>query len=314
MSLLIAPPTTGAPAADTRLLGLDIGGTKCAVVLGTAAGRILERMEWPSDAWRGPDAMLSDLVRHASRLTGAAKIGVSIGGPLNSLEGIIYSPPNLPGWNAYPLKAKLEEALALPVNIEHDAAACAYAEYLWGAGQDAENLAYLTCGTGFGSGFVFNGKIHRGARGGSCEVGHIGLRADGPTAYGKKGSAESYGSGTALSLLAAWHDPDRWEINPPKGMEISRLAAEGDVGAREIVRLSADAVGEVAAILADTLGLDRVLIGSLARYLGEPWLRQVRAGFSTRVLPVIGDHCRIEAAGLGDRLQDCSALAGALSG
>lgn len=303
----------GPDAGKALLLGIDIGGTKCGVILGTAQGEVRERAEWPSRAERGPDAMLADFVAQAKRLQGFESIGVSIGGPLNSREGIIYSPPNLPGWDAFPLKAKLEKEFARPVNIEHDAAACAYAEYLWGAGQGAENLAYLTCGTGFGSGFVFGGKIHRGARGGSCEVGHVGLRPDGPLAYGKKGSAESYGSGTALGLLAAWKFPERWASCPPKGAELSRLAREGDADAREILRISADAVGEVAALLADTLGLDRILIGSLARYLGEPWLEGVRRGFESRVLPVIGQSCRIAASGLGERLQDCSALAAALA-
>ncbi|MBN8712193.1 MAG: hypothetical protein BGO12_22775 [Verrucomicrobia bacterium 61-8] len=295
---------------DGLLLGIDIGGTKTAVIQGTATGEVLDRHEWPSRAERGPHAMLAEIVAAARKFSYSA-VGVSIGGPLNSPEGIIYSPPNLPGWDAFPLKAFLQRELDTPVNVEHDAAACAYAEYLWGAGRNAHNLAYLTCGTGFGSGFVFGGKIHRGARGGSCEAGHIGLRPDGPIAFGKRGSAESYCSGTALGLLAAWKFPDRWP-HPPQGRELSDLAASGDADALNIILINASAVGEIAAILADAVGLDCILLGSLAFYLGAPWLDEVRRSFEAHALPPIANGCRIEPAGLGKRLQDCSALAAAL--
>lgn len=292
------------------LLGIDIGGTKTAVILGTTAGEVLDRCEWASRAERGPQAMLAEVITAARKFSFDA-VGVSIGGPLNSPKGIIYSPPNLPGWDAFPLKLFLEQELCVPINVEHDAAACAFAEYLWGAGRNAENLAYLTCGTGFGSGFVFGGKIHRGARGGSCEAGHIGLRPDGPIAYGKRGSAESYCSGTALGLLATWKFPKRWPV-PPQGRELSDLAARGDADARDIILMNASAVGEVAAILADAVGLDCILLGSLALYLGTPWLDEVRRSFEVHALPAIANDCRIEPAGLGRRLQDCSALAAAL--
>ncbi len=306
--------------SEKAYLGWDVGGTKCGAVMGTREGKVLARREWPSETESGPEGMIRRFVEEAGALQrelGAAisvsGMGVSIGGPLNSRAGIIDSPPHLPGWDAVPLKAILERELKLPVNIEHDAAACAYAEYLWGAGQGAQNLAYLTCGTGFGAGFIFGGKIHRGANGGSCEVGHITLRRDGPMLFGKTGSAEAWCSGTALTLLAAWRFPDRWEEEPPTGKELHALALEGDEDARDILRMNAAAVGEVCALLTDTLGLDRILLGSLARYLGRPWLELVRENFATQALPAMVEQCRIEAAGLGDRLQDCSALAAAIS-
>ena len=298
-------------------LGIDIGGTKSAVVAGTRSGAVAARAEWASEAARGPGPMLERIVAEGRALLRdhpVAGAGVSIGGPLDSRAGVIHSPPNLPGWDALPLKEILERELQLPVRVEHDAAACAYAEYLWGAGRGTENLAYLTCGTGFGAGFVFHGRIHAGARGASCEVGHISLRPDGPAAFGKQGSAEAWCAGTALTTLAAWRFPERWAAAPPSGREIGALFAAGDAGAAEVVRLNAGAVGEVAALLADSLGLDAVLLGSLARYLGAPWIAQVRAAFDLRVLPAIGRGCRVEAAALGERLQDLSALAAALGG
>lgn len=294
------------------ILGVDIGGTKSAVILGTEEGEILGRHEWLSLAHRGPDAMLEDVIRFARRFSGFTRVGVSIGGPLNSNEGVIYSPPHLPGWDAFPLKRVLEDTLSTPVNVAHDAAACAYAEYLWGAGKKAENLAYFTCGTGFGVGYVFHGRIHTGAGGTSCEVGHVGLRDDGPVSYGKRGSVESYCSGTGLGLLAHWKYPDRWPV-PPEGVLLSCLADQKDFQAQEILAINADAVGEISAILADSLGLDCILLGSLALYLGECWIAQVRQSFRSRVLPAIAQRCSLNPSGLGGRLQDCSTLAAALA-
>ncbi len=133
-------------------------------------------------------------------------------------------------------------------------------------------------------------------------------------AFGKQGSAEAYASGTGLSLLAAWKFPKRWGTNTPSGAEVARLAVGGDADALQILALNAEAVGEVAALLTDTLGLDLVLLGSLAGYLGENWLAAVQESFRARVLPFLGEKCVIAPAGLGRRLQDCSALAAARAG
>jgi len=205
-----------------HFLGLDIGGTKASAVIGTDEGEIIDRKVWSSGAQRGPMVMLSELIANSRELLNSypkvAGIGVSIGGPLDTIEGIIYSPPHLPGWDAFPLKDHLEEALQLPVKVEHDAAACALAEYRWGTGSDLpRHLVYLTCGTGCGAGIIIDGKIHRGAGGYPCDLGHWRIRDHGPTAYGKKGAVEAYCSGTGLQLLASWKFPNRWAKSPPSG-------------------------------------------------------------------------------------------------
>lgn len=100
------------------LLGLDVGGTKCACVVGTSSGEVLDRVEWPSQATRGPEAMIADFVSHGRALLAkhrdVAAVGVSIGGPLDCANGVVLSPPNLPRWDRVPLKATLERELGLP--------------------------------------------------------------------------------------------------------------------------------------------------------------------------------------------------------
>jgi len=151
------------PTDDAQFLGLDIGGTKCAAVVGSADGKIVARNSWPSNATRGPRPMIEELCAASAELISKhskiVSIGVSIGGPLDAENGIILSPPNLPGWNHIPLRDTLHQRLHLPVRVEHDAAACCLAEVRWGAGAGKSRVIYLTCGTGFGAGIVFNGQI-----------------------------------------------------------------------------------------------------------------------------------------------------------
>lgn len=302
------------PGADDLFLGLDIGGTKCAAIVGRRDGQIIDRIQWPSHSERGPQPMIDDLCAHAQKLLqthpGILAVGASIGGPLDAERGIIQSPPNLPGWNDIPLKSILQDRLRLPTRIEHDAAACCLAEFHWGAGRGTTRLIYLTCGTGFGAGLVFDGKIYRGSAGKSLEIGHARYRDDGPEAFGKRGSVESFCAGASLGKLAAWRFPERWPA-PPSAEEISQLWQTGDRDATEVIAINARAVGEVCANLADFLRPDAILLGSLAMHLGQPWLDIVRAQFRAEVLPDAA--CRIDPAGLGQRLQDCSALVVAVS-
>jgi glucokinase len=303
------------PGPNDLFLGLDIGGTKCAAIVGRRDGEILQRIQWPSGAHLGPDPMIRDICVQAKILlqnrTGILAAGVSIGGPLDATQGIIQSPPNLPGWNQTPLKQILQNQLQLPINVEHDAAACCLAEYHWGAGQNTSRLIYLTCGTGFGAGLVFDGKIYRGADGKSVEIGHARLRQDGPEAFGKQGSVESFCAGASLGKIAAWKYPKRWPT-PPSAQDLAGLWQSGDCEAADVININARAVGEVCANLGDLLRPDAILLGSLAIHLGNPWVEIVRDRFREEALPDT-TACRIEPAGLGARLQDCAALVVAVS-
>lgn len=290
-------------------LGFDVGGTKCAALLGNAAGEVLERKEWPSRVERGPEAMIADFLAYAKNAPAVSAVGVSIGGPLDALNGIVLSPPHLPGWDKLPLKSRLEQALGIPVFVEHDAAACALAEYTWGGWQGCHSLIYLTCGTGFGAGIIIDGRIYRGAGGHSIEIGHARFAPDGPEAFGKVGSNEAYCSGTGLGLLAQWK---LGQALSPR--EVVELAAQGDPGAQEVIRMHAEATGQVCANLADTLFPDVILLGSLARHIGASWLDLVRARFDTEVHPHARRLCTLQPAGLSDRLQDLSALVVAMQG
>lgn len=307
--------TTGRPG-EVLWLGWDVGATKSAAVVGTSGGEILDRNEWASGARAGPDAMIAEFLARARAMRNARPavrgVGVSIGGPLNTLTGTILSPPHLPGWDNVPLRDLLAAQLGLPVTVEHDAAACLLAEWLWGAAKGASHAIYLTCGTGCGAGILVDNRILRGPRGQSPEAGHIRLSPDGPVMFGKAGSAEVFGSGEGVGKLARHMFPDRFS-EPADPKELVSLAESGDEFARAVLAESARGTGQFCALLADIFSPQVILLGSLARYFGSEWVAGIERSFRAEALEINRRHTRVLPAALGDRLQDLSAIAPCLT-
>lgn len=298
--------------SDELILGWDVGGTKSAAVLATPSGSIAARQEWPSHVEQGPSGMIDEFLTRARSLMRehgqARSAGVSIGGPLNALTGTILSPPHLPGWDRIELAQILARELGIPLAIEHDAAACLEAEWLWGAACGSATAIYLTCGTGMGAGIMIGGRILRGPGGQTPEVGHIRLADDGPIAFGKAGSVESFCSGDGIAKLAPFMFPDRFR----GATDTARLHAmdrSGDTHARAVLARAAHCTGQLCAMLADIFAPEVIMLGSLSRYLGPWWIDAVREEFLREVLPANGSATRIVPPGLGEKLQDLSAIA-----
>ncbi len=186
--------------ANLSIIGLDIGGTKTAVVEGTAQAEILQREEIATEASKPFYETVPRIIGLVRNTIEAARrsnreviaISVSIGGPLNIADGVLIDPPHLPGWRGARLKERLRnEFHHLPVFVEHDGNAGALAEFHFGAGkgrEDLRHLVFLTFGTGLGSGLIVNGQIVRGATDTAGEVGHLRLAWEGPIGFGKAGS------------------------------------------------------------------------------------------------------------------------------
>ena len=298
--------------SDRWILGFDVGGTKTAAVAGTPEGEILSREAFPSRPERGFRAMWDDMVRAAERITGGRgepiSIGVSIGGPLDSERGVIYSPPNLPGWDEVPLKAMLEERFGVPAEVEHDAKACALAEWMFGAARGARNVVFLTFGTGLGAGLILDGRLYRGTTDNAGEVGHWRIAEDGPLVYGKRGSWEGYSSGTGIAALAARYlTPGRFP-DDVTAADVIAAARDRNADAQEILRVSAGKLGLGIALLLDLLNPEVVVLGSLAVRAGDLILPLVEETVRREALSHTYAACRIVPAALGDRIGDVAAL------
>ena len=132
-----------------------------------------------------------------------AGIGVATPGPLNNRTGVIYSPPNLPGWENVPLRDLIQKHFNTLILIENDAHTAGLGEYMFGAGQGSRYMVYLTVSTGIGGGVIIDGKILEGANGTTGELGHMTIDWKGERCNcGNIGCLEYLASGTAIARYA----------------------------------------------------------------------------------------------------------------
>ncbi|MEE1052911.1 MAG: ROK family protein, partial [Acutalibacteraceae bacterium] len=189
-------------------IGVDIGGTKCAVTCGlkTKDGKIefVNKSRIETKDYSEPYDVLEKLAEEIEKfnIDKIEAIGISCGGPLDSASGVILSPPNLPGWDNIKITEFFKNRFGVEAYLQNDANACALAEGTFGAGAGTENLIFLTFGTGLGAGLILNGQLYEGTSDSAGELGHIRLASFGPVGYGKMGSFEGFCSGGGIAQLA----------------------------------------------------------------------------------------------------------------
>ncbi len=281
-------------------IGIDIGGTKCAVVLGNERGEIVRKLRFPT---QGRDETLKRIFESADELRAdrAAAIGVSCGGPLDSRKGVILGPPNLPGWDEVPIAAMLKERFQVPANLRNDADACAVAEGRFGAGRGCKNMVFLTFGTGLGAGLILNGRLYEGTCGMAGEVGHVRLFEEGHAGYGKAGSYEGYLSGGGMAQYGLGSAAD-----------LAGMAADGDEKALALWRQTGAYLGRLLAMLIDTLNPERIVIGSIYARAGHLMEEAMQEVLKREALEKSRRACQVLPAMLGESLGDMAALSVAM--
>jgi len=303
-------------------VGLDIGGTKCAVSIGANEGqgiRILKReaIITPPNQAEAMAAMIA-LAKGLAQGQHVAGAGISAGGPLDAEAGMLLSPPNLPGWRDVSLTAQVSAALHAPCVLENDANACALAEWRWGAGQGSRVMVFLTFGTGLGAGIVIDGRIHRGATGDAGELGHWRLTGFGPSGYGKAGSFEGYCSGGGIRQLAMIiGEQHRQRGSIPAYLQSEKYDAKtvadaargGDAAAQEVFQVCGDALGRGLSLLVDFLNPDRIVLGSVYARCEDLLTLPMQAALREECLPRTLAACHIVPAALGETIGDYAALA-----
>lgn len=312
-------------------IGIDIGGTKCAVIAGTDKMEILKKVSFPTQTQKGPDHAINLLLSSAKEVVGnlgtdfLKSIGISCGGPLDSKNGVVQSPPNLPGWDNIPVVKLFEEMFHVPVYLQNDANACALAEWKFGAGKGSQNMIFLTFGTGMGGGIIINGKLYSGTNDLAGEVGHIRLADDGPKAYGKKGSFEGFCSGTGIALLARQIVSEKFalkqkvsfcgnreSIDKITAKDVAEAAFSGDKTAINILEISGEYLGKGLSVLIDILNPEKIVIGSIyarCRQFIEPACFEV---IKREALEPARAVCSIVPAALGEQVGDYASLSVAM--
>ena len=308
-------------------LGLDIGGTKCAVVVGNGSFEIFEKVMFETKTERGWEVILEEFKSNIRLLLAKysgyqlKRIGISCGGPLDSKTGMIYSPPNLPGWDSVPITKIFSDEFGVETAVQNDANACALAEWLMGAGKGTSNMIFLTFGTGMGGGLILNKRLYSGTNDLGGEVGHMRLAKTGPIGFGKAGSFEGFCSGGGIAQLAKSIVTERLEKNEKVGFcptldsidtidtkMVAVAAQAGDPVANEIIGIVGDYLGQGLAILIDLLNPECIVIGSIYARNVNLFKPLIDTVLQREAIPSALEVCQIKPAELGESIGDFAAL------
>ncbi|MGW6374958.1 ROK family protein [Rhodococcus sp. NPDC055112] len=237
-------------------IGIDVGGTSIRAAVVDADGQVLDSTFAPTPL--SAQALEDGLDRAVRELCGRHEIvgvGLAVAGFITPDRSTVRFAPHLP-WVDAPVAHDLSDRLGMPVILEHDANAAAWAEYRFGAAAGGHNVLMMSIGTGIGAGLLIGGELYRGSHGVAPELGHVQVMSGGrPCACGKRGCWERYCSGTALvdtaiELLAA---------NP----------AESTILAREVARNPGGLTGRrVAGAAQDGDKVAMATMAEFARWLG----------------------------------------------
>ncbi|HBA83733.1 MAG TPA: hypothetical protein DCZ95_06530 [Verrucomicrobia bacterium] len=312
-----------------HFLGIDIGGTKSAVCIGTEDGHIVLSKRIPTRPEEGCETGIRRIVELAREvlaetgipLAGIMSVGISAPGPVSLKQQLMLEPPNMKGWKNVPLVQLFTQALGRPTFMNNDANACALAEYLYGSCKGVPNLVYLTMSTGLGAGFVVDGHVVQGTNDLAGEIGHHVLDIHGPPCpCGLRGCLEIYCGGmnvanrlreqiVAQGLRTAILDQaggDPRKIDFKCFAEAVRLKDPFALHAwEEYIERLAQGVGNVIMFMNPEV----IVMGTIAIHAGELLLEPLK-----KALPRFGwkpaiDACRIVPSALGARIGDLSALA-----
>lgn len=300
----------------TKILGLNISGTKTIAVYGDMNGLIYERiqMETPSNLpfLECFDAICSQAdkllrVCRAEGLANPGAISVAVSGPLDVLKGTVLSPPDLPRWEDAQLKGRLSVRYNMPVFIEHRSNAAALAERYFGAGIGADDLIFVDMEPVVSAGMIFNGRVYRGANDAAGDIGHMQMAYEGPAGLGEPGSLTGFASSFGMADLARLRFPERWSENI-KPYEIVRLVKAGDLNALSVVQEAAQHLGKAILWLIFSFDPERIIFGHPGDLLDETLLEPLRdsvlqhGGGEARQLP------QLRISKLGSKLDDTAAL------
>ena len=300
-------------STERAFLGIEIGGSKLQIVLGSGESVIGERHRFTVAREGGAEGILREIEDTAGRLCRAHRpkaIGIGFGGPVDRCSGRISRSHQIGGWANFPLAEWVAERVHLPVAVENDANLAALAEAHRGGGRGKDPVFYVTLGSGVGGGLVVGGEIYHGLAPGEAEIGHIRLGRIG-------GVVEDRCSGWAVdqrvrdscrkhpqSLLAGL-------VRESPGSEarhLSRALREGDRVARQVIRETARDLALGLSHVVHLFHPEVIIMGGGLSLLGEPLRRAVVNQLPPLVMEVFRDGLDIGLASLGEDTVPVGAL------
>jgi len=285
-----------------RYIGLDIGGTTTKAGLINETGQLLESRKVPTatDDLSSFVSNLTAVVRDFQKSTRVDGVGVGVPGLRSSKTHIIETSPNIRCLNNVNLEGLVADQVHIRVVSENDANAGAYAEFLCGAGTGTRHMAYLTLGTGLGSGLILNGSLFIGASGYGGEFGHTTINPNGRVcSCGNRGCLETIVSGTGIVRTAQEKMKEApgsrlHEVEGPLTSEIIyEVAVRGDETAQAVFVETGEYLGIACANLINLLNLEMIVIGGGVLASGDLLLRSTKYTAASRSFASSYRDCQI---------------------
>jgi glucokinase len=319
---------------DSLLLGLDIGGTKIGLSVGTPDGRVLARESVQTDHASAPEQILGACrerllgLAKASGKGKAASLGAACPGPLSYAEGRFLNPPNMPRWHGFRLRDWLAANFECPTAMMNDANACALAEWKWGAARGKQTAVFLTMSTGMGAGLIIDGRLYEGPLGLAGEIGRLRFSREdeGPVGFGRRGSVEGYCSGPGMAqaavaeVVVCTHTGEATALQQILSRDgtisteaLCDAARKGDAAAVRVIDRCARELGRLLAVLTDILNPEVFVLGTIGTAYPDLFIPRAAAVLHEIAIPAAAAIVEVRPSGLSNR-GDQSALAVALVG
>jgi glucokinase len=300
------------------VLSVDLGGTHLRAAAVDAEGSVLERIEEPSEARSGSEAVLNK-VAAAVRAVGArvesrhSKIlGVSLGFPgiVDPAKGIVHRSPHFPDWKDLDLLSFFKAEFPWPVVVDNDANLAALGEAWKGAGKGLKNFLMMTLGTGVGGGVVLDGRVFRGDRGFAGEFGHVCIETNGPEcACGSRGCLETCVSATGILRLAeeSGQTDGREQLLAKLEKPLARTtvkdlfeaALDGDIFANTLFKKMGYYLGIGVASLVNAFGVETVVLGGGVSEAWDFFIEPAKKELAQRTYEETARSVKILKAALG---------------
>ncbi len=319
------PITTKDQAQPPFFVGVDVGGTNIKIGVVDDRGGTLAYGKFPNDVTKGPELAVQQMANTVQRLLAeacienneVARIGLGTPGTMDIPAGRLLEPPNLPGWENFPIRDQLSDLCQLPVTFANDAGAAAFGEYWQGSGQGQHNMVLLTLGTGIGGGIIVDGRSIDGEHSCGAECGHIVIDYHDDARKcpcGHTGHLEAYAGGHAVikrsqEALATGRASSLTariaQSEPLTPLLVAQEAEKGDPLALEIVLETARYIGIGIVSLMHTLDPSAVILGGAMNFggrdsdLGRRFLARIHAEVHQRAFPIPAAQTKIDFAQLG---------------
>jgi glucokinase len=281
----------------SKVIGVDVGGTKILVGVIDESGTVLERVQIASPT-ASTEALLEGLDQAVMKLLGPeiAAIGFGIPSSIDQRSGMVLGTVNLP-LQGLCFRQRMRDRFELPVGIDNDANVAAIAEWKAGVGRGANDLVMITLGTGVGGGLILGGKPYRGSVGAGAELGHMVILQDGLPCYGNctgHGHLEALTSGHAATLAA------REQFGPEvDARELVKRGEAGDEPALALLHKIGESLGAAFGSLVNIFNPELIVIGGGFAAAGELILAPARERMAAESLPNMAELTRVVLAELG---------------